>query len=489
MVLVEDSEMLTTLTDHRPGFESLAEETTIDSLPVEGELPAWLAGALLRTGPAQFEVGARSYAHWFEGLAMLHRFGFAAGRVSYRNRFLQTRAYLAARDQGRIAYSDFATDPCRSLFRRVVTAFTPPQFGDNANINLIRLGDEFQALTETPLPVVFDPQTLETLGVGQPAPGQLRSAHPHRHPRTGEFVGYATHFGPHTTYRVYAQSPGDGRRMIAKLPARRPAYMHSFAITERYAVLAEFPLIVMPIAIPLSARPFIENYRWRPERGTRFRVIDLDSGKLRGTYESEACFAFHHVNAFEQDGELAIDLCAYDDAEIVQALYLRRLREPNPQLPGPQLHRYRLDLDSGHVRAEQLAGDGLELPRINYRRCNGQPYRYVYGTGAASDGGFLDRIIKADVERHRTTTWHEPGTYPGEPVFVAAPDARGEDAGVLLSIVLDAAAGGSFLLVLDAQDLHELARARVPHRIPFGLHGDFTTEARETTRTAPNGSL
>jgi carotenoid cleavage dioxygenase-like enzyme len=58
-------------------------------------------------------------------------------------------------------------------------------------------------------------------------------------------------------------------------------------------------------------------------------------------------------------------------------------------------------------------------------------------------------------------------------VFVAEPDAAEEDAGVLLSIVLDGERGSSFLLVLDARDLSELARAEVPHHIPFGFHGQF----------------
>jgi carotenoid cleavage dioxygenase-like enzyme len=44
---------------------------------------------------------------------------------------------------------------------------------------------------------------------------------------------------------------------------------------------------------------------------------------------------------------------------------------------------------------------------------------------------------------------------------------------VLLSVVLDAAARTSFLLVLDAADLGELARARVPHHVPFGFHGQY----------------
>ena len=44
---------------------------------------------------------------------------------------------------------------------------------------------------------------------------------------------------------------------------------------------------------------------------------------------------------------------------------------------------------------------------------------------------------------------------------------------MLLSVVLDAAAGTSFLLALDATDLTEIARARVPHHIPFGFHGSY----------------
>jgi beta,beta-carotene 9',10'-dioxygenase len=463
---------------HRLGFQTLDQETVIDSLPVEGSLPAWLAGTLLRTGPAKFEVGPRSYRHWFDGLAMLHRFSFAGGKVGYANRFVESRAYQAACAEGRIAYSEFATDPCRSLFRRVVTLFSPPAFGDNANVNVGRLGDDFVAMSETPLPVVFDPQTLETLGVAAPAPGQLTVAHPHRNPANGELISYATHFGPVTTYRVYGLRGNSAPRVIATLLVSLPAYMHSFAITERHAILAEFPFVAIPISIPLSGRPFVDNYRWRPDRGTRFRVIDLETGALRGTYETEPFFAFHHVNAYERDGELVLDLCAYENADIVHALSLDNLRLAAPLLPDPELRRYRIRLDDGRVDSEPLAGTGLELPRINYGRCNGQPYRYVYGAGPRSPGAFLDQIVKVDVEGQETTVWHEPGAYPGEPVFVPAPDGAREDAGVLLSVVLDAAAGSSFLLVLDAGDLREVARARVPHHIPFGFHGQYA--ARES---------
>src|SRR5205807_1240575 len=127
-------------------------------------------GSLIRTGPAKWEVGEQAMNHWFDGLAMLHRFSFADGSVSYANRFLETRAYRASRERGRISYSEFATDPCRSLFQRVSTMFSP-KISDNANVNLVKLGERFVAMTETPIPVQFDPETLATAGVAYRAPG------------------------------------------------------------------------------------------------------------------------------------------------------------------------------------------------------------------------------------------------------------------------------------------------------------------------------
>ena len=61
------------------GFRSSLTEETPEpvTLEISGTLPSWLEGALLRTGPSKFEVGTRTYNHWFDGLAMLHRFVFA----------------------------------------------------------------------------------------------------------------------------------------------------------------------------------------------------------------------------------------------------------------------------------------------------------------------------------------------------------------------------------------------------------------------------
>jgi beta,beta-carotene 9',10'-dioxygenase len=468
-------------TRYGKGLTTLESEVAIDGLPVQGELPAWLSGSLIRTGPAQFEAGERSFRHWFDGQAMLHRFGFADGVVSYANKYLATRARAAAKD-GRIDYSEFATDPCRSIFKRVTSMFSPGPT-DNCNVNVTRLGEEYMALTETPMPVRFDPGTLDALGVAHQPPGLHTSAHPHHDPERGELVGYTVHFGPRSSYRLYAVAPGQEPRVIASLPVREPAYLHSFGMSERYLILAEQPLVVNPLRLALSDRPFIENFEWKPERGSRFHVIDRRSGEVRGSYETEAFFHFHHANAFEEDGDLVVDLVAYDDPEIIDALYLDRLRSRRPSIPPAKLRRYRISLEGGQVESEELAEQYMELPRINYRRSNGRRYRYVYGSGNRDSRDdepsqdFLNQIIKVDLDERSELTWYEDGCYPGEPVFAPEPEASGEDSGALLSVVLDSARGTSFLLVLDAADLSELARAEVPHHIPFGFHGQFFRDA------------
>jgi beta,beta-carotene 9',10'-dioxygenase len=451
----------------------------VDELECSGELPSWLNGSLLRTGPAKFEVGEQRMRHWFDGLAMLHRFTIDGGRVSYGNRFLQSRSYKAARERGRMVYGEFATDPCRSLFKRVQTLFSPGSvLPDNANINVARLGERFIAMTETPLPVQFDPHTLQAADV-RPyrVPGQLSTAHPHSDRATGSMLNYAAKLGPTSSYRFFEvarSTTGEHPtkpRIIGSLPVKEPAYMHSFGLTERWLVLAEFPYVVNPLALALSGRPYIENYSWKPELGTRFTLVDRATGEATTGFQADACFAFHHVNAYEDDGEVVVDLCVYPDASIIEDLYLDRLRAGKPVTPAT-LARFRLRLADRSVRREQLTEQSIELPRINYGRCNERPHRYVWGNSNGAEG-WIDRISKIDTTDGATLSWSQPACYPGEPVFVARPQAEHEDDGVLLSVVLDAEAETSFLLVLDAADLSELARAQAPHHIPFGFHGQF----------------
>jgi len=457
------------------GFQTLDEETHLDSVPVTGSLPEWLAGTLVRVTPALMDGGGRSIKHWFDGAAMLNAFGFGDGTVSYASRFLQTD-YLDKARAGKFDFG-FGADPCRSLFKRVMSINEVERF-DNANVNLQELGRRYIAMTETPLPVEFDPKTLATLGKPEwpdkETAGQVTTAHPHYDFARDEMINYTAHFGPRTSYRLYAAGEvGAKRRLIGSLPVKKPGYMHSFGMSERYVVLAETPLLVNPMSVPLSKKAFIDNYEWQPERGTRFIVIDRHTGEVQGIHQAEAFFCFHHVNSFERDGELVVDLIAYDDPAVIHKLDLDQLRA-DERMARTSLRRYRIALDGSGVRREDLAPDvSAELPRINYARNNTREYRWMYAVANSVEADWHDEIVKIDVTTGDVRHWAEPGCYTGEPVFVQRPGGTGEDEGVILSVVLDSASERSFLLVLDATSFEEVARAEAPHHIPFGFHGQF----------------
>jgi beta,beta-carotene 9',10'-dioxygenase len=274
---------------YRLGFTSLDSEVRLDALPVEGVLPRWLTGTLLRNGPARFSVGTDAYRHWFDGLAMVHRFTVGGGAVSYANRFLRTPAFCDAERTGRIAQPEFATNPHRSLIERVDAMFGGTGASHNANVNIVPFADGYLALTETPSPVAFDGETLETRGVltyDDQLTGQITTAHTHHDPERRATFNILIELARKSSYSVVRIADGSLRRtVIASIAIDEPAYLHAFSTTARYVVIAEYPLVVRPLDLLLQRKPFIDNYHWKPQRGTRFHVIDKDTGARAGSYE------------------------------------------------------------------------------------------------------------------------------------------------------------------------------------------------------------
>lgn len=461
------------------GYMSSEEEIQVEKLPVEGSIPQWLSGSLLRNGPAKFEVGSEQVWHWFDGLAMLHRFTFHDGNVAYANKFVRSKAYTTAMQEGRLAYVMFAADPCKTLFKHAMSEMINP------NVSIQRVAGEFLAMTEAPLPIAFEPQTLDTLGVvhyDDQLSGHHGSAHPHYDTAGKRTISYLTEFGMQSIVQVFGIADEDGqrRRLIGAYPTPEPSYMHSFSITEHFIVLAEYPFRVLPIELLSGKKAFIQHFTWRPQEPTQFIVMDKQDGRIIGRYEGEAFFSFHHINAFEHSGEIVLDLAAYPDAAIIEQTNLPNLRkgiEPGRQLAHSEFRRYRLPLSVSSAIAtyERVADAEIEMPTINYARFNARNYGVAYGIGTAKEGAAMlaHRLVRVAIESHETKTWVQDGCYPGEPVFAQSPWTRGEDDGVILSVVLNAQKGNSFLLALDAHTFEEIGRAEVPHHIPIGLHGQF----------------
>jgi len=476
------------------GIVSQPQEQQLVDLHVEGKLPTWLSGSLLRTVPAQFEVGGRRIEHWFDGLAMLNAFAFEDGKVSYTSRFLRSDTYRQALENGTRPRRGFANDPCVSVFKRAFSLFSPSvaTLTDNGNVNIGKLGDRMVALTEAPMRVAFDPGTLETLGLVK-HPDNVGYGHGTPHPHyddNASMVNSVTTFGVRPHYRLYSVGADARRHEIASMATREPAYMHSFAITERHLVLIEQPFVIDPLEVILSRRPLrslVDYFIWKPERGTRLHVFSRATGERIKTVQTSAFFFFHTINAFDEGENVVIDFSCYANPDIVNAFFLETMQDATRGFPTARPTRLCIGLRDGRVQQTQLADLDFELPGIDSVRHDGRPYRFAYAVGRHEEReqSFWDQLVKLDTHNGEATIWREAGTNPSEPTFVRGPGADKND-GIVLSVVLDQGAKDSYLLVLDARSFTEIARARAPQRIPFGFHGQHSYNLPDGVTKAVN---
>lgn len=461
------------------GFDRNQEPQGQVALEISGEVPGWLNGSFIRNGPGLFYFGQQRLNHWFDGLAMLHKFDFSQGGVTYFSRFLECHASKEALSHDQLTYSEFATDPCWGIFGRVKAMFSHGPT-DSAKVNVEKVGERYFALGETTMQLEFDPETLETVSryhFRQPKFGTSSTAHPHLD-RDGA-VNLITKYGPMNFYQVRRMDARASR--IASILTFSPSYMHSFGMSRKHYVIAESPFTVQSIKLIAANRPFIENFKWDASRGTRIWVISRETGKVVHKSELEPFFFFHFVNTFDTSNGIAFDIVTYPDASVIDAYYLDAIADSGRKIPGGTLKRYALDFGNrSHVETETLSPRGMELPHMDTARYNMDPaYRYVYSPSLSSgESPFYDQLVKVDITTGNDVSWKEEGCFPGEPVFVPAPESAAEDDGILISLVLDARNGRSFLLLLDASNFSEVARVFTPKPVMMGFHGNFFQNQR-----------
>lgn len=127
--------------------------------------------------------------------------------------------------------------------------------------------------------------------------------------------------------------------IVATLPARwkfHPGYMHTFAITEHYYIIVEQPL---SISVPemlrsqfISSQPLASHFKWFPDQRTYIYLLCRSSGHLKYTFEADAFFYLHIINAYEDLDHVVLDICCYRDPSMLDCMYTAAMRsmQSNP---------------------------------------------------------------------------------------------------------------------------------------------------------------
>ena len=464
-MLVQDR----TATGWRLGFQTLEEEIAeAVELKVDGDLPGELDGTLYRVGPARHDVYGERYRHWFDGDGMVHALKLQGGKAHYRNRFVATDKKRDEDAAGHRIYGAFGTPPAS---RRGIRAKS------SANINVVSHGGKLLALWEAGRPWALDPVTLETVGEddlgGVLAPGQAISAHPKLDRATGEMWNFGVDYGPRPKISLYRTSPDGTTERVLRKALPFGAMIHDFALTPTKAVVVIAPITLptVPVALLTGRKSYGESLRWRPRKGTRIAVYDRATGEIR-LFKTDPFMMFHTVNAWDEDGDVVVDLCAYEDASVIRMFSEVMVGEMSTPSPA-RIERLRLTA-GGKVRRRQVSDTIFEFPRVAGHSLS-QPHSKAYGLTVGASG-FLGVPAVVDAATGSAgVAPMTPGQFAGEPVPVSKVGATSDQEVWLLTLVLDSDARASELWVLDGEGIEAgpVARVRLPHIVPFGLHGNW----------------
>jgi all-trans-8'-apo-beta-carotenal 15,15'-oxygenase len=438
---------------------------------IEGEIPEDLAGTLFRNGPGRWEDHTgRPLHHLFDGDGMISAFTIESGAVRYRNRYVRTQHF-----QGTSGTRHLGTEATGGWLANI--GRLPPNL---ANTNVVEHAGHLYALWEGGPPHEVDPDTLETLGIRR-FRGELRwigsySAHPCFCPSSGDMFNFGVEFIPTPHLRVYRTDRLGKLRHYRSVSLPYVAMVHDFAITERYLVFAVSPIIPDGIPIALGLRSFGDGMRYRPDRGSSFILIPRDGGPIR-RIEHDAVLQFHLSNAYDDRGDIIVDVITYDGDALLQCI--AKFRTSPMDAVSSEFTRFRITA-GGRVIRERLSDRTCEFPRHHPDR-EGRPHRYAYVNTKHNLGTLYDGITKLDLADNTETCYvaETPGNSFCEPVFAPRPGATDEDDGWLLSVEYRADEHTSRLVILDAKDLAggPIASAQLTQHIPQGFHGSFSPAA------------
>jgi carotenoid cleavage dioxygenase len=344
-----------------------------------------------------------------------------------------------------------------------------------ANTNIVWPGGRLMALEEGHHPFEMDRDTLASKGYVRPYGGRV-TAHPKIDPATGEMVWFAYGVGetPLSAGMSYGVTAADGTvKQRQEFQAPFMSMVHDFMVTENHVLFPVLPL-TGSLERAMSGKPV---FAWEPGKGSHVGVMrrDADVSTIRW-FNTEACYVFHPLNAWEEGDKLYADVMRYDVAPLF----------PNADgTPGKKaaarLVRWTFDLaaDSDAIKEEPLDDLDGEFPRVD-PRAETRAHRHAWYAADPSNSGTVRQsaIAHLDLKTGRRQVYElSGGDLTSEPVFTPRSAEAPEGDGWITAVIWRAGENRSDLAVFEAQDVAKgpIATAEVPRRVPFGFHGNWVS--------------
>ncbi len=451
------------------------------NLEVEGEIPPEIHGAFFRAvpDPAFAPLYADDSALSADG--MVSRFYFENGAVDHEVRYLRTPRFEAERKARRALFGRYR-NPYSDLpeVRNVDRAV--------ANTTPVWHAGRFFMTKEDALAYEVNPHTLETIGpwtYGGKLRSQTMTAHPRLDPNTGELFmyGYEASGLCSTDVSFFIADRNGNLKSEEWFKAPYCSLMHDFGLTPNYAI---FP--VFPTKTDLERLKKGGVHWTHDQEGDSWVGILPRYGKgneIRWFKGPKGVFAFHYMNAFEENGLVHLDISLADTQPFPF------IREASGIHRGPgevkvSAERWSFDMNSpdDKIAMRPLCPPG-DLPRLRDADQT-KPYTHFWMPSMNPDakgppvpggpvGATFNCLLRVEPATGRVDMAEfGPNTAVSEPIHV--PSGRVGHDGWLLIVIdyeLNPDEHRSEVLILEADRIAAPPVARIKTPVPLHqqIHG------------------
>lgn len=456
--------------DHGPfitgPFAPVDTEDTLEDLPFEGEIPKNLNGVYLRNGPNQRFEPKGTY-HAFDGDGMIHAAEFRNGKVTYRNKWVRTTAWLE---------DDSAGEEVHWGIHQTVKGRKDRPMADTANTDIIgHAGHALAMWYMSGTPYLLNPITLETKGAAKylANTGKGMSAHPKVDERTGELI-FFDYFDtyPFMTYSVVDKHNKLAHHIPIELPGDR--LPHDMGVSENYSILHDLPVYHDEAALEAGRH----KIRFNASMPARFGVIPR-YGKPEEIrwFEFSPCFLYHTINCWEEGDEVIMIACRFmpiknEDGTLNEERTAKAIAHLNMH---SQLWSYRMNLKTGDAIEQCLNPHyNVEFPGFDASK-TGRKTQWAYLVDHNPDTLHWTGIRKMSTFTGESmSAWSDSpeDCWYSEPWFAPADNQSAEDDGYVIVFVWNEKTQIQQLQIFDARDLNKgpITRITLPRRVPSGFH-------------------
>lgn len=441
---------------------------------LEGTIPPFINGRLLRIGPGSRKNHGVELQHFFDGDAHLTEFQVTAGQIQCRSALIQTPEFKKEKAAGQMLFHEFGTA-------------SPKQaqgFKNSPNVNVVEINNQLLALSEGAHPIQVNQNDLSAQGPwnfqGQLTKDTTFTAHPRKDPTTGITYAYGLTMSLSPQLKVFSLHPETEKlTVLAQVDLGGFYLVHDLTMTENYLVFVVPPMAVNLFGAATLAKPLSELLEYDPNGSLRIIVIRKDGLGSPVVIESKpGGTGFHHCNAYENKyGQIILHTILNPDDSVFHAL--KSWNSPDlPVISSNHIVKMIIDLEDRKVVQRQLVTDGvsLDFPCIDHQR-QGSKIRFVHALEAQTpdiDALALNGLVCWDLETQSPRRISAgPGRLFREPLFIPNPQNRHELDGVLALLGYDQSSHQSFLEFRQPLTLDLIARQWLDRYLPLGFHGHF----------------